>query len=489
LKALKKLTGQTAIYGVPSIVGRFLNWWLNPYWTYIFLDQAQMGRIINIYAYVAFMMVILTYGLETGYFRFATREKNSDKVFSTSIISLLFTSVSFLLLIHVFRGDLSLWLDLTMNPEFVSIMGITVVFDVISTIPFARLRLNNRPIKFAVLKFVNIGINIGLNVLFLSILPMLQQKYPGTFLGNLYNPNFGIGYVFVANLAASFVTLLLLLPDFKVKYSFDKALLKSMLLYSLPILLVGIFGMINQQIDKILLPLLLPQSVDPMKQLGIYGANYKMAVLLNMFIQAFRFAFEPFFFSQKADQESKDTYVVVMKYFVIIGLIMFLGLSTFVDVLKQLISPGYRDGIGIIPIVLMANFFMGVYFTQSLWYKVTDKTKYGAYLGFIGAIITVIINVMLIPIIGYYASALALLACFVFITVASYLLGRKYFPIAYDLKSFFFYLILSVLLFGIYWTVRSKDNPQYWLAVLVNLVFFVVIFFREKGELNKIIKS
>jgi O-antigen/teichoic acid export membrane protein len=237
------------------------------------------------------------------------------------------------------------------------------------------------------------------------------------------------------------------------------------------------------------LPLLLPQSVDPMKQLGIYGANYKMAVLLNMFIQAFRFAFEPFFFSQKADQESKDTYVVVMKYFVIIGLIMFLGLSTFVDVLKQLISPGYRDGIGIIPIVLMANFFMGVYFTQSLWYKVTDKTKYGAYLGFIGAIITVIINVMLIPIIGYYASALALLACFVFITVASYLLGRKYFPIAYDLKSFFFYLILSVLLFGIYWTVRSKDNPQYWLAVLVNLVFFVVIFFREKGELNKIIKS
>ena len=489
MKAIKKLTGQTAIYGIPSIVGRFLNWWLNPYWTYVFIDQAQMGRIINVYAYVAFMMVILTYGLETGYFRFASRETDKNKVFSTSLISLLFTSISFLLVIFAFRNNLAQWLDLASNPQFVTIMAITVVFDVISTIPFAKLRLHNRPIKFAVLKFVNIGINMALNILFLSILPFLQRSFPNTIFSELYDPKFGIGYVFVANLISSVVTFLFLIPELNVKYKFDKLLFSKMLKYSFTILIVGITGMINQQIDKILLPILLPESVEPMKQLGIYGACYKMAVLLNMFIQAFRFAFEPFFFNQKEDQDTKKIYVLVMKYFTIIGLIMFLGLSSFIDILKLLIEPGYRQGIGVVPIILMANFFMGIYFTQSLWYKITDKTIYGAYLGFFGAIITLIVNVAFIPVIGYYASALAFLICFMVITVASYLFGQKYYPVPYDLRSFFFYLLLGLILFLIYWFFRTEEDSKLWLAFLVNLIFVGVVWIREKNTLKSILKS
>lgn len=489
MKAIKKLTGQTAIYGIPSIVGRFLNWWLNPYWTYVFIDQSQMGRIINVYAYVAFMMVILTYGLETGYFRFASRETDKNKVFSTSLISLLFTSISFLLVIFAFKNNLAQWLDLASNPQFVTIMAITVVFDVISTIPFAKLRLHNRPIKFAVLKFVNIGVNMTLNILFLSILPFLQRSFPNTIFGELFDPKFGIGYVFVANLISSVVTFLFLIPELNVKYKFDKLLFSKMLKYSFPILIVGITGMINQQIDKILLPILLPESVEPMKQLGIYGACYKMAVLLNMFIQAFRFAFEPFFFNQKEDQDTKKIYVLVMKYFTIIGLIMFLGLSSFIDILKLLIEPGYRHGIGVVPIILMANFFMGIYFTQSLWYKITDKTIYGAYLGFFGAIITLIVNVAFIPVIGYYASAIAFLICFMVITVASYLFGQKYYPVPYDLRSFFFYLLLSLILFLIYWFFRTEGDSKLWLAFLVNLIFVGVVWIREKNTLKSILKS
>lgn len=478
VKALKKLTGQTAIYGMPSIVGRFLNWWLVPYWSYVFTNQAQMGGVINMYAYVAFFMVILTYGLETGYFRFASKESNPDKVFSTSQTSLFFTTSIFLIIVLIFNKGIATWMEIGSNPEFVSIMAVTLALDVVSAIPFAKLRLNNRPVRFAILKFINIGINISFNLIFLTLFPFLANKYE--FFSSLYNESFGIGYIFLSNLIASAVTFLMLIPELRGKFSFDKELLKRMLKYSLPILVVGITGMINQQIDKILLPRLLPDDVEPMKQLGIYGACFKMAVLLNMFVQAFRFAFEPFFFGQKGGKDSKTMYVIVMKYFVIAGLVMFLGLSTFIDILKLLIAPGYRSGIGIIPIVLMANLFMGIYFVQSLWYKLTDKTQYGAYFGIIGAIITLLVNILLIPVIGYYASALAMLACFTVITVLSYVYGQKYYPITYNLRSFFFYLIVSLALLGLYWEVRTETDSKLWLSVIVNVVFWAIIFFRER---------
>ena len=489
MKALKRLTGETAIYGIPSIVGKFLNWWLNPYWTYIFLKQSQMGEIINIYSYVAFLVVILTYGMETGYFRFASREKDKNGVFSTSFISIIVTTLSFLLFVFTFKDGIAEFIKVAAHPEYILIMAITVGLDVISAIPFAKLRMDQRPIRFAVIKIVNIALNIFFNIFFLSILPFLLKKFPRSFIADIYDENFGIGYVFLSNMIASAVTFVMLIPYFRMKIKFDFSLWKRMILYSFPILIVGITGIVNMQIDKILIPRLMPIESDPMGQLGVYGSNFKLAVLLNMFIQAFRFAFEPFFFNQKEDGDTKKMYALILKYFSILGLIIFLGLSTFVDLLKQLIASQYHEGVKIIPIVLLANFFMGVYFTLSLWYKLSDKTKYGAYMGIIGSVITVAINLIFIPSIGYMASAIAVLSCFFVMTVLSYLLGRKFYPIPYDLKNFFFYLILSVLLFVVYWTLRTPEKPLFWLSTLINLLFLFVVYYKERKELSALIKN
>lgn len=489
MKALRKLTGETAIYGMPSIIGRFLNWWLTPYWTYVLVKQSDLGQVSNIYAYVAFLLVILTFGMETGYFRFASKEKNSVKVFSTSMFTLLVTTSIFLLLFFIGLPNITAYLDLEGYSAILIIVALTLVIDVLSTLPFAALRLANRPLKFAFIKFINIGLNIGFNLIFLTLFPFIASKFPSGIISSIYRPELGIVYIFIANLIASFVTFLLLIPYIKISFSFDWILFRKMIKYSFPILIIGITGMINQNIDKILIPKLLPQSADPMKQLGIYAASFKMAVVLNMFIQAFRYAFEPFFFNRKGDQTDKAMYAVIMKYFIIIGLMIFLALSSFVDVFKIIIHSDYHEGLGIIPIVLLANLFMGIYFNLSLWYKVTDKTHYGAIIGIIGSFITILINVLLIPIIGYYASALAILVCFISITVISYFWGMKHYPIQYKVGNFLFYLVLALVLFGIYWLVRTEQNTYIWLAILINIVFISIVFFKEKREIIALIKN
>lgn len=489
MKALRKLTGETAIYGMPSIIGRFLNWWLTPYWTYVLVKQSDLGQVSNIYAYVAFLLVILTFGMETGYFRFASKEKNPIKVFSTSMFTLLITTSVFLLLFFIGLQDITAFLDIEGYSTILIIVALTLVIDVLSTLPFAALRLANRPLKFALIKFINIGLNIGFNLIFLTLFPLIVSKYPSGVISSIYSPELGIIYIFIANLIASFVTFILLIPYIKISFSFDWILFRKMIKYSFPILIIGITGMVNQNIDKILIPKLLPQSAEPMKQLGIYAASFKMAVVLNMFIQAFRYAFEPFFFNRKGDQTDKAMYAVIMKYFIIIGLMIFLALSSFVDVFKFIIRSDYHEGLGIIPIVLLANLFMGIYFNLSLWYKVTDKTHYGAIIGIIGSFITIFINVLLIPVIGYYASALAILACFISISVISYFWGMKHYPIQYKVGNFLFYLFVALVLFGIYWLVRTEQNTYIWLAILVNIVFISVVFFKEKKEIIALIKN
>ncbi len=328
-----------------------------------------------------------------------------------------------------------------------------------------------------------------LNLFFLTLCPYLAQQFPGGLIDNVYRPEFGIGYVFLANMVATLVTFVMLIPHMQLKIDFDFALMRRMLKYSFPILIVGITGMVNQNIDKILLPMMLPESAEPMKQLGIYAAAFKMAVILNMFIQAFRFAFEPFFFSQKGGDNDKAMYVIVMKYFAIFGMIIFLGLSTFIDLFKVIVAPQYREGIGIVPIVLLANLFMGIYFTLSLWYKITDKTKYGAYQGIIGSVITIAINVLLIPVMGYYASAWAILACFVSMTLISYFSGKKHYDVPYKVKNFLFYLFVALILFGVYWFVRTDSEPYFWLAILVNVIFVALIVVKEKHEILTLIKK
>ncbi len=466
-----------------------MNYWLFPYWTHVFVNQSNLGQVANMYAYVAFLFVILTYGMETGYFRFASRENNKATVFSSVFYLISITSVLFLIAVIGLRNPIAKALQLEGYAVYIVMMGITVAFDVVSTIPFAKLRLEHRPIRFAVIKFVNIGTNILLNLFFLTLCPYLAQKFPGGYIDNLYRPEFGIGYVFLANLVATLVTFVMLIPHMQLKIDFDFALMRRMLKYSFPILIVGITGMVNQNIDKILLPMMLPDSAEPMKQLGIYAAAFKMAVILNMFIQAFRFAFEPFFFSQKGGDNDKAMYVIVMKYFAIFGMIIFLGLSTFIDLFKVIVAPQYREGIGIVPIVLLANLFMGIYFTLSLWYKITDKTKYGAYQGIIGSVITIAINVLLIPVMGYYASAWAILACFVSMTLISYFSGKKHYDVPYKVKNFLFYLFVALILFGVYWFVRTDSEPYFWLAILVNVIFVALIVVKEKHEILTLIKK
>lgn len=487
MNSLRKLVGDTAIYGVSSIVGRFLNWWLVPYYSHIFLT-AEYGVVTHLYAYMAFLLVLLTYGMETGYFRFASEHKDKELVYSSSLISLLVTSVAFLLVIYTFTDVIASWLDYVNHPEYIRSIGWIMAFDAFTSIPFAKLRIESKAIKFAVMKLINIFANIFFNIFFLTICPLLIKSNPDHLVGLIYEESIGVGYVFISNLIASAITFVLLIPDLRIRMRFDPRLLKEILWYSFPILVVGIAGMVNQNIDKILLPQLLSPDQHPMEQLGIYGANYKLAVLMNMFIQAFRYAFEPFFFSQVKSENNKIGYALILKYFTLFGLIIFLGISLFLDLFQSMniIDDDYYSGLKVVPLILMANLFLGIYYTLSLWYKLTDKTRYGAYFALIGSGISLVINILFIPVYGYMASAVAVLICFVVMTVLSYLVGQKYYPVKYPIGRISFYFVFSLVLYGLSAVIpiQSPTNSHLFSAFLL-LVFLIVCYVLENKEFRK----
>ena len=490
LSTLKKLAGDTVIYGASSIVGRFVNLFLTPLYTYTFLPS-EYGILSNILAYVTFFQVVLTYGMETSYFRFAGRSENPDKVFTTSMVSLGITTVAFIVLILGFATNISGWIDYNDHPEYVIWMGITVALDTLSVIPFAKLRLQSRPYKFAFIKSVNIGLSIFFNVFWILLCPKLLQSNPDSFVQYLYNPKIGIGYAFISYLLASAVTLIFFIPDLKIKKSnFDSVLLRQMLKYGWPILVIGVAGMINLQIDKILLPKLLVGSDDPIYVLGIYSASGKLAILMTLFIQAFRFSFEPFLFSHYKNEDSKKIYGVIMKYFVILGLIIFLGVIFYMDILKYFIGKsgsGYHEGIKVVPWLLMGNLFLGIFYTQSLWYKLTDQTHFGARFAIIGAIITVVLNITLIPVLGYMACAYAFFTASLVMTVYSYVLGQKYFPVKYDLKSIGVYFLIAMTLYLIasYFVLENEILRLSFNTILL-LIFFMFILVKEKADLKRL---
>jgi len=489
LNPFKKLLSDTAIYGVSSIVGRFLNWWLVPYYSFMFLPE-EYGVVTNMYAYVAFLLVLLTYGMETSYFRFASKSQQPEKVYSTSMISLFFTTFSFVLLAAVFRSELAGLIQYPNHPEYILWFAIILGIDAFTAIPFARLRLNNRPVKFAVIKLVNIGFNIGFNLFFISLCPRLISQNPESVVSLIYSPDIGVGYVFISNLLASLVTLILLLPEiFRISLSFDKKVLQQMLSYGFPILIVGLTGMVNQNIDKVLIPFLVPAEQDPMFQLGIYGANYKLAVLMNMFIQAFRYAFEPFFFAREGSKDDPKVYAAILKYFVVFGLLIFLGMTLFIDVIKVIVDSQYHQGLKVVPIILMANLFYGMYFTLSLWYKLTDKTRFGAYMALTGAAITLGLNILLLPLMGYMGSAIAVFVCFLVMLVISYLLGQKHYPIPYNTKRIVSYFIVALILFSVSFFTRNYiPILKYFLHCVFVILFLLTVFKFEKSELRTLIK-
>ena len=486
----KRLAGETAIYGLSSIIGKLLNWLLVPLYVRVFIPE-EYGVVTNLYAYVAFLLVILTYGMETGFFRFSQKTDDSSRVFSTAATSVFGTSVLFVIVIAAFLPHFSSLIGYAGMEQYAMILAGIVAIDAFSSIPFARLRQQNRPLRFAFIKLTGIGINIFLNIFFLIICRQQQLNGAENMLANLYNPEIGIGYIFWVNLVSSSVTLLLLLPQiFGQRGRFDMKLLREMMIYSLPLLVVGIAGQINQNLDKLVLPYLLPESVNALAETGIYGANYKLAILMTMFIQAFRYAFEPFFFSRSKDSaDSRKLYADIMNYFIIFGLLIFLGVMLYIDIIKIFIEESYFEGLKVVPIVLLANLFLGIFYNLSLWYKLEDKTKYGARLALLGSAITLAINLIFVPKYGYLASAWAALICYFTMTAASYWLGRKHYPVPYNLKRAGIYALLAGVLFVIS---QYHGIEHFWLKIGMNtllMAIFLGFVVRKEGvKISKLIR-
>lgn len=488
MNPLKKLAGETAIYGVSSIVGRFLNWLLFPVYTYIFAPD-EYGIVANLMSYVALFLVLLTYGMETGYFRFANKEGKADITFTTGFFSLSASTLVFWILIFVFLNPLADYLKISEHKEYILLLAATLGLDAITALPFARLRLQNRAFRYAGLKLINIFGNLGINLFFLVLCPWIHENFPNVPIETIWNPDIGVGYIFIAFCVASVINFLLLLPDLKsLQFKIDSGLLKEILSYSWPILIVSVCGQINLNLDKMLMPNLIPESMDPMYQTGIYGANYKLAVIMTLFIQAFRYAFEPFFFAQSKQENSKQVYADVLKYFTVFCLLIFLGVMFYIDIVKLLIKSNYHEGLSIVPYVLLGNLFFGVFFSLSLWYKLSDKTRYGAIMAIIGSIITIALNIILVPKIGYQGAAYAVFLCFGIMMVVSYILGQRHYPVPYDIKRILFYFIFAMILFAVGSQIRIENQ---WLKMLAKtpllLAFIAVVIQKEQlwGMLKK----
>lgn len=491
MSGLKKLAGDTVIYGASSIIARLLNWFLTPIYTYSFVES-QFGVLSNILAYVAFFNVLLTFGMETSFFRFATKSKEPKKVFGTAMISLLMSSIIFVVLIILFSKDITLLLDYEGHENYIIWMGITLALDTMTTIPFAKLRFQSRPIRFAAFKIINIAVNIFLNLFWIVFCPFWLKSHPDSIIRLVYSEEIGIGYAFLAYLISSAVTLLLFLPDFKPKnLIFKKSIFTEMFKYGWPILIIGLAGMVNTNIEKILIPEL-DRSPDPDTQLGIYAANAKLAILMNLFIQAFRFSFEPFLFSHYKNENSKVTYARIMNYFVILGLLIFLGVMFYMDIIKYFIGKSdslYVTGLKVVPWLLMGNLFLGIFYTQSLWYKLTDQTHFGARFAIIGAIITLVINILFIPKFGYMASGYAFFISSLVMTVHSYVLGQKHFPVNYNLLSIGSYFAVAMTLF-----IVSNHLPftseivKLTMNTLLFSLFIGFIWYKERKDIARLMK-
>lgn len=450
MAGIKSLGKDTIYYGLSSIVGRFLNWCLVPLYTRVFADEVY-GEVTYIYSIVALVMIFLIYGMETGFFRFANRDDADPmRVYSTALISLATTSTIFIVAVFVFINPLSRAMLCPDNHSYVYLMGVTVAIDAFSAMPFSYLRYDHRPLRFALLRCINIGINIGLNLFFILLCPWLYRVCPQS-ISWFYDPSFGIGYIFLANFISSALTLLMLLPELRgFRWTFDRQLWRRMIVYSFPILLVGIAGIMNQNLDKILLPYLL-DSADAKAQLGIYGACYKIAIVMVMFLQAFRFAYEPFIFSQAKEKgESQlQSYRDAMKWFVIFCMIVFLGVMFYMDLLKYFIAPAYFSGLKVVPIIMIAEFFFGVFFNLSLWYKLTDRTHWGIWFTLLGLAFTIGLNVLLVPKMGYMGCAWAAFSCYGVMMVASYVVGRWKYPIGYNVPRLSIYFFSALALYGL----------------------------------------
>lgn len=475
---IKKLTGETAIYGLSSIVGRFLNWMLVPFYTRILRQTSDYGIVTNLYGWTALMLVILTYGMETGLFRFINREENKKEVYGTILTSICTTSVLFVAAVLLFLDPISSAMNYADHSNLVMMLAVIVAMDAFTAVPFAYLRYQQRPMRFAAIKLISIAINIGLNLFFLLGAPKLAENGFDA-VRVVWNEGREIDYIFISNVVSSLFALLALAPSFLFKWHFNAGLMKRIFRYSFPILLFGIAGIFNQTADKILFPYLFSDQNEANSQLGIYGACFKVAVVMVMALQAFRYAYEPFIFKYKKGDDT-SIYGIVTHYFVLFSLTVFLGVTLYLDIFKHFIAPQYYSGLIVVPIVMLGEFFYGVYSNLSIWYKLTDRTIWGSYFSVAACIITVLIIVIGVPEFGFIACAWASFISNFAIMSASYLIGRKYFPIAYQVKRDTFYFAAAILIWQLSLLVpKSSRLIRFGADTLLLLAFLLIVIFSE----------
>jgi len=462
------------------MIPRFLNYLLVPLHTRV-LETAEYGVNTEWYTYVTFLVILLVYGMETGFFSFS-RTTDKNKVYGTAFISIFTTSTLFIALAVIFSRPCAQWLDYSDHPEYIVWFAWILGLDAMTAIPFARFRLDNRPLRFAFYKLTNVIINVTFNLFFLWICP----KFADTgWIKAIYHPEVGVGYIFLSNLIASVVTILLLLPEiFRHRICFDFGLWKRIVAYSLPLMAAGMAGNINEAIDRVLLKHHLPENAHPMEQLGIYGANIKIAVLMTLFIQMFRYAAEPFFFNNAKEKDSRETIAVVMKYFVVFCLLIFLGVTCYMDIIRYFIESKYWEGLGVVPVMLLAYLCLGIYYNLSIWFKLSNQTHYGLMIASIGAVISIAGNWLLIPVWGYHASAWMHLVCYAVMIIITWQLGKRHYPIPYPVNRIALYVVIALTIYAIVYFTKLENVTVNLLKNTVFFAFFVLYIYRKEKVLS-----
>ncbi|MCG2417639.1 oligosaccharide flippase family protein [Aequorivita sp. F47161] len=484
MSVFKKLFKQTFIYGLATVLPRLLTVILVPLYVKVLLPE-EYGIYSTVMAFLILGNVLLSYGMETAFFRFITKNVSQQKIVqSTTLTSLTISSFVFLGITLLFRNNIAEIAEF--KSEYVTYGLIILALDALVVLPFAWFRVNEKPTRYAVIKIFNVVINLAFNLFFLLALPKLAET--SAYWNSLWFPENKVAYVFIANLIASAVTLLVLLPLYiKIGFGFSKTIWKQMMKYALPVLFAGIAFSINEAFDRILLKYLLPENIAEV-QVGLYSACYKLGMFMTLFVMAFRLGIEPFFFNHSKESNAKTTYATITKYFTLFGCLILLGVVVYIDIFKQILIPNsqYWEALKIVPLILLANLFLGIYHNLSVWYKVTDRTKYGAYISAFAAIVTLVLNYILIPYMGYMGSAIATLAAYGSMMVLSYLYGRKYYNVPYDVKKIASYLVLAIVFAAISFYIF---NGNIWIGTTLILVFAAIMLYSEKSEFLKIIRK
>ena len=491
MSSVKKLAGQTLWYGLPTIASRFLGYLMNMALPFIFAQPSVTADLTQVYAIIPFLSIVFTYGVETAYFRYSN-EKDRTALYNTLSLSIFGTTILFSFLLYFFRDSIAGAAGLNDHPEYITWMLAILFFDTLATLPFARLRQENRPKKYAFVRVAGIVVNILIVFTFLGFLPSYVKDHPDGFIGTFYNKEIGIGYYLIGNLCGSLFTFLLLWKEWKqIRFNFDGSLWKEVMNYSYPLIIVGLGGMINDMLSRLVYQHVVDLPKEQAKnELGIFANIYRIAVLITIMIQAFRMAAEPFFFNRAKDEDAPRTYARVMKFFVIACCFMFLGIGLYLDVLKWIItlkSKAWGEGMNVVLLLAMGNIFLGIYYNLSVWYKLTNKNMYGAIITIAGAVVTVLLNIVLIPKFHYWGAAIATFSCYLLMMVSSYLLGQKHYPIPYARKKIISYLVVVTLLVLLHKLILLLYSPLWFSIVTGTLLlgcFTWLVLQVERKELQ-----